>query len=88
MDAKEFLLRRFAYATQCERDQWLVAGRDYAARLDRLPPDVSDVVAKMFASYGMTRSLREKASYRAGIDAVISPWYPKAGMEVRNGDFA
>lgn len=58
-----------------ELDRWIAAGRDYAARLDKLPNAEREAVAQMFASYGLSRSASDKRAYRRSIDLVIAPWY-------------
>ena len=58
-----------------ELNQWITSGREYADRLDKLPPPQKECVAQLFASYGLSRSMTDKKAYRAGIDAVIRPWY-------------
>jgi hypothetical protein len=79
MNIVERLHKLFPDVYRVELDQWITAGRDYANRLDKLPPAEREAVAQLFASYGLSRSRDDKRAYRAGIDAVIAPWYKGAG---------
>jgi hypothetical protein len=76
MKIEERLSILFSGTFAAEIDQWVKSGREYAARLDRLPPPERESVAHLFACYGLSHSLHEKKACRAGIDTVIRPFYP------------
>lgn len=76
MSMTDRLKVEFPYITCTEIDRWIAAGRDYAARLDKLPPVEQEAVTYLFAAYGICRIARYKAALRSGIDVVIRPYYP------------
>lgn len=69
------LHRLFPDVYPAELDQWIAAGTEYADNLAKLPVPEREAVVQLFASYGLTRSMRDKRAYRRSIDAVIAPWY-------------
>jgi len=79
MNITDSLQMMFPEVYRVELDKWVTGGRDYAARLDKLPDPEREAVAQLFACYGLTHSLCDKRAYRRCIDVVIAPWYPKAG---------
>jgi hypothetical protein len=77
MDIKTRVLLLHPGTLPAEADKWIAGGREYADRLTNLPAAEKVAVAQLFASYGLSKTMREKAACRAGIDRVIAPYYPK-----------
>lgn len=76
MDIHDRIRTIFPRVMPGEIERWVVAGREYADRLDKLPTNERESVTQLFACYGLTREPCYKASFRRGIDAVIRPFYP------------
>jgi hypothetical protein len=81
MDIQDRIRTLFPHALPAEIERWVKAGREYADRLDMLPANERESVAQLFACYGMTPETHYKRAFRKGIDAVIRPWYPAAGVD-------
>ena len=79
MNIIEHLQSLFPDAYEVELERWAAGGREYAAKLDKLPAPEQEAVAQLFACHGMSRSAEDRRAYRAAIDVVIKPWYPRAG---------
>jgi hypothetical protein len=81
METIERLKVAFPNGTAKDIPQWVDAGREYAARLDKLPTAEQEAVAYLFAAYGACNIDRYKRAFRASIDIVIRPFYPGAGVD-------
>jgi len=71
----------FPHAPASEIDRWIAGGRDYAAKLDRLPAQEREAVCQFFACYGLTIEDHYRRAMRRAIDVTIRPFYPAAGVE-------
>lgn len=76
MDTRQRLLRLNPCLAHAEIDRWIPAGREYAARFPLLSADVAESVGFLFCCYGLAREPSDRARIRAGIDALMRPFYP------------
>lgn len=81
INIQDRLRASFPHVIASELERWIVAGREYADRLDKLPASEREAVAQLFCAFGLSRDPHARRAIRRSIDVVIRPWYSEAGVD-------